>query len=625
MAKEVKNYKLKALPSKPIPDAILYIKADGDATISTYITDVNGIPYPLKDDGSVTNPGVQTVFNTDGTISIIGTTDVKISIQSDILDIINSAVQPEDLPSTKVQFNNQLVDGNFLFAGDVSNYTDEQAQDAVGNTLTDTTTIDFNYNDAIPSISASVKPNSITPTELADNINLTEFVNNVGFENTSQLNTRDTNNRNRANHTGIQAISTVVNLQSSLDAKENKAEKNIANGYAGLDVNGKILKDQLPIRLVWGYITAINGGTRTITSDEDILSVDASATIANYTINLPLSLTEAKEVSVTFNVSVTNLTIGAGGVIDYYPTKAKVYDTYTWAYEPIGNQWILKSYWSGDLGAQINGLSAKTTLADNDSSLISDSENSNTPKKFSLLNLWNYIKIKINVFKYYVTPEEYGAVGDGVTDDKTSIQNAVNSGKPVITGFKNYYISGSIQMPLKSSLSGIGEGTLFLTNGDYSAFEVLGADVSLFNFGIIGTGKGLVNTNNNAILLTGNYPTTTRSTLKLADLYINNFSNAAIKQAIVSYTLTVTATNPLLAGNSTANVFLEYSPNGGTTWLLPSQNGNLSSVALAVAVAITSGQTSTVNGIIPANALVRLRTSTSGTASVTYVTGTEIY
>jgi len=243
---EVKNYKLKALPNKPIPNAILYIKADGDSAISTYITDVNGIPYPLKDDGSITNPGVQTVFNTDGTISVIGTTDVKVSIQSDILDTINSAVQPEDLPSTKLEFNNQLADGDFLFVGDVSNYTDEQAQDAVGNTLTDTTTIDFSYNDNTPSISASVKPNSITPTELADNINLTEFVNDAGFENTPQLNTRDINNRNRANHTGVQTISTITNLQNNLDLKENKSEKNIANGYAGLGSDGKIFNNQLP-------------------------------------------------------------------------------------------------------------------------------------------------------------------------------------------------------------------------------------------------------------------------------------------------------------------------------------------------------------------------------------------
>ena len=89
MAKEVKNYKLKALPSKPIPDAILYIKADGDSAISTYITDVNGIPYPLKDDGGI-------ITNTDGTITITGTDNVVINLSNSVKAIINSALQSGD-------------------------------------------------------------------------------------------------------------------------------------------------------------------------------------------------------------------------------------------------------------------------------------------------------------------------------------------------------------------------------------------------------------------------------------------------------------------------------------------------------------------------------------------------
>jgi len=88
---EVKNYKLKALPNKPIPNAILYIKADGDSAISTYITDVNGIPYPLKDDG-----GIKTITNTDGTITITGTDNVVINLSNSVKAIINSALQSGD-------------------------------------------------------------------------------------------------------------------------------------------------------------------------------------------------------------------------------------------------------------------------------------------------------------------------------------------------------------------------------------------------------------------------------------------------------------------------------------------------------------------------------------------------
>lgn len=138
-------------------------------------------------------------------------------------------------------------------------------------------------------------------------------------------------------------------------------------------------------------------------------------------------------------------------------------------------------------------------------------------------------------------------------------------------------------------------------------------------------------TGGNRISVTGTYPNFTISYIEpsinvVSSKTLNsNFTVSATKQAIVSYSVTCTVTNPLLAGSSTANVFLEYSTNGGTIWQSPSQNGNSSSVGVAVAVAITNGQTVTLIGAIPANALVRLRTTTTGTASVVYVTGTEIY
>lgn len=52
-----------------------------------------------------------------------------------------------------------------------SGYTDEQAQDAVGNILTDTATIDFTYDDATPKITADIKAASVTEAMqvLADN------------------------------------------------------------------------------------------------------------------------------------------------------------------------------------------------------------------------------------------------------------------------------------------------------------------------------------------------------------------------------------------------------------------------------------------------------------------------
>jgi hypothetical protein len=63
---------------------------------------------------------------------------------------------------TKAQYNTSLSDGDFLFVGDVTQYTDEMAQDSVGNMITDTATIALVYNDIIPQLTATVIDASIT-------------------------------------------------------------------------------------------------------------------------------------------------------------------------------------------------------------------------------------------------------------------------------------------------------------------------------------------------------------------------------------------------------------------------------------------------------------------------------
>lgn len=63
-------------------------------------------------------------------------------------------------------------------------------------------------------------------------------------------NDTDANLKNRANHTGSQAISTVVGLQAAIDAKLNLSLVNANNGVAPLDAGGKVPFANLPASLM---------------------------------------------------------------------------------------------------------------------------------------------------------------------------------------------------------------------------------------------------------------------------------------------------------------------------------------------------------------------------------------
>ena len=65
--------------------------------------------------------------------------------------------------------------GSSWVNGVASGYTTEEAQDAVGGILTDTSSISFSYNDGTPSISASVKNSGVTNDMLATGIDVAKL------------------------------------------------------------------------------------------------------------------------------------------------------------------------------------------------------------------------------------------------------------------------------------------------------------------------------------------------------------------------------------------------------------------------------------------------------------------
>lgn len=65
---------------------------------------------------------------------------------------------------------------------------------------------------------------------------------------------------------------------------------------------------------------------------------------------------------------------------------------------------------------------------------------------------------------YYVTPEMYGAIGDGYTDDSVAIQQAIDTGKTVIFGTKKYKIENPIFIS--------NDGQTFIGNGRNFQYKI---------------------------------------------------------------------------------------------------------------------------------------------------------
>ena len=83
---------------------------------------------------------------------------------------------------------------------------------------------------------------------------------------------------------------------------------------------------------------------------------------------------------------------------------------------------------------------------------------------------------KKRIVKDYVTPEMFGAVGDGVTDDTDAIQRAVNRGKKIMLN-GSYIVRSTINSPARLDVCGkgvvryYGDGYLFECGKDYSRIE----------------------------------------------------------------------------------------------------------------------------------------------------------
>lgn len=140
------------------------------------------------------------------------------------------------------------------------------------------------------------------------------------------------------------------------------------------------------------------------------------------------------------------------------------------------------------------------------------------------------------------------------------------------------------------------------------------------------TNQSVSLTGGSGIQVTGSHPNFTITNTYKPTINYNpgrslnsNFTPSTSRPVIGIYTITCSATNPLAIGSSTATIVAEYSTNGGSSWIAYNSNGNSNSVGVAVAIQLTNGQTGTLVVPMSENHLVRLRSTTTGTATVSLV------
>lgn len=131
---------------------------------------------------------------------------------------------------------------------------------------------------------------------------------------------------------------------------------------------------------------------------------------------------------------------------------------------PVGVELTNTDYWleTGNYNAQVEQyrqemLSTFGTIAPFDAT-----PTKNSAKGVTSNGIYEYIADRID----YVTPEMFGAAGDGVTDDTNAIQLAFDSGACVVFGSKTYLVSGNMAVSKMQEIRGMGSNTRITSNSN---------------------------------------------------------------------------------------------------------------------------------------------------------------
>lgn len=279
-------------------------------------------------------------------------------------------------------------------ASTISDFT-ETAQDAVGSILTDTSTIDFIYNDAGNVITADVKDASITNAKVASGIDAVKIgdgtVSNIEFQTLSDIDIDVTiqaqlNGKENADATILKQANVVDNLTSTstiapLSAKQGKTLQDTkANDNAVVHNTGD--------ETVAGIKTFSSAPNFSSLTASQILELDASKNITSaakstaYNKNFETTATEIK-MNGTQSLGVSNNVPRADHTHPSDTTKQNLISS------PTNNN-IVTTNGSGQSQDSGKAFSTDGTFASNSDNLIPTEKAIKTYIASAVAGLWDY-------------------------------------------------------------------------------------------------------------------------------------------------------------------------------------------------------------------------------------------
>lgn len=192
-------------------------------------------------------------------------------------------------------------------------------------------------------------------------------------------------------------------------------------------------------------INGINSNFVAYTSQQEIQTATAGQTVFNLT-------------TMQYQPATNNLSVFVDGVNQYGPGAQ-------YAYEETDSDTV-----TFVTGLHV-GASVKFTTASPVASAVVNAENVAYTPPFSGSVTTN-VEAKL---AQYVSVKDFGAVGDGVTDDATALQNAFNSGVSIYIPAGQYYVGTTIlQLPENVSVFGSGAESVIIGEGADPVMTLIG-------------------------------------------------------------------------------------------------------------------------------------------------------